>query len=82
MGVVDLLGGWLEDIELSTSLTPLDAWNWNGEGDEKVVWVGGGEGVDIELVGTVDKLPEVVYGVRSSTSGKSTRMVFFAAKLP
>lgn len=47
-----------------------------------MVWVGGGEGVDIELVGTVDKLPEVVYGVRSSTSGKSTRMVFFAAKLP
>lgn len=32
---------------------------------------GGGE--DIGAEGVVDNWPEVVYGVRSSTSGKSTR---------
>ena len=43
---------------------------------------GGGEGVDIELVGTVERLPDVVNGVRSSTSGKCTRTLFFDAYVP
>ncbi len=37
------------------------------------------DGVDKELVGTVERFPEVVKGVRSSTSGKMTRMLFLAA---
>lgn len=40
---------------------------------------GGGEGVDIALVGTVERLPEVVKGVRSRTSGKNTLILFLAA---
>ena len=36
----------------------------------------------MELVGTVERLPEVVYGVKSKISGKFTRMVFFAAYWP
>jgi len=44
--------------------------------------IGGGDGVDIELVGTVERLPEVVKGVKSRTSGKYTRIVFFDAYWP
>ncbi len=43
---------------------------------------GRGEGVDIAHVGSVERLPDVVNGVRSRTSGKCTRMVFFAAYWP
>lgn len=64
VGVVDRRG-WLE--------TSLDV------DEDGSCGVGGGEGVEMELVGTVERLPEVVYGVRSSISGKFTRMVFLAA---
>lgn len=43
---------------------------------------GAGEGVDIALVGTVERLPEVVKGVRSRTSGKNTLILFLAAYCP
>lgn len=52
---------------------------WRGE-----AWSegGGGEGVEMALVGTVDKLPDVVNGVKSKTSGKWTFMVFLDANCP
>ena len=39
----------------------------------------GGGGDDMGTDGDVESFPEVVYGVRSSNSGKSTRQVFFVA---
>ena len=41
---------------------------------------GGGEEMGTE--GTVESFPEVVKGVRSRTSGKSTRMLFLEAYCP
>jgi hypothetical protein len=38
-----------------------------------------GGGVEMESVGTVERIPEVVYGVRSSTSGKISLIGFFDA---
>jgi hypothetical protein len=38
-----------------------------------------GCGVDIADVGMVERLPEVVYGVRSRTSGNISFMVFLEA---
>ena len=67
MGVVDRRG-WLDTL--------LDVDEAGSCG------VGGGEGVEMELVGTVERLPEVVYGVKSRISGKFTRMVFLAAYWP
>lgn len=40
-------------------------------------WAGGGE--DIGKDGTVERFPDVVKGVRSSSSGKCTRMLFLDA---
>ena len=39
----------------------------------------GGGGEDMGTDGDVESFPEVVYGVRSSNSGKSRRQVFFVA---
>jgi hypothetical protein len=43
-----------------------------------------GEGMfeEIGIEGEVESMPEVVNGVRSSTSGKSTRTVFLDAYVP
>jgi hypothetical protein len=41
---------------------------------------GGGDEMGID--GTVDKFPDVVNGVRSSSSGKTIRMAFLAAYWP
>lgn len=38
---------------------------------------GGGDEMGID--GTVDRFPDVVNGVKSRTSGKTTRMAFLAA---
>ena len=51
---------------------------WRGEAWNE----GGGDGVEMALVGTVDKLPDVVYGVKSKTSGKWTFIVFLDANCP
>lgn len=37
---------------------------------------GKGDGVESESVGTVDRFPDVVKGVKSRTSGKRTRILF------
>ena len=56
--------------------------------DEAVLWreearsEAGGDGVEMALVGTVDKLPDVVKGVKSKTSGKWTFIVFLEANCP
>lgn len=42
----------------------------------------GGGGVDMAEVGTVERFPDVVYGVRSRTSGKIRRTVFLDAYCP
>jgi hypothetical protein len=38
-----------------------------------------GDGVDIADVGTVERFPEVVYGVKSRTSGKIRQTLFLDA---
>lgn len=55
---------------------------WSFEREDDAVGDGKGEGVDIAQVGSVERLPDVVKGVKSRTSGKCTRMVFFAAYWP
>ena len=54
------------------------------KGWKREVWSegGGGDGVEMALVGTVDKLPDVVKGDKSKTSGKWTFIEFLDAKCP
>src|SRR6266702_4022185 len=47
-----------------------------------VVAVVGGMCEEMGKEGEVESMPEVVYGVRSSTSGKCTRAVFLEAYAP
>ena len=49
------------------------------EVEEDIVRGEGGGGVDIDKVGFSERLPEVVYGVMSKTSGKMRRMEFLLA---